>query len=202
MDEASTLKAYVGLMDEIKLRDEIVRTPTRLTPVLHPYVIYELSMLQIRMICELIALGCLVSHGDIPELKTVRVQKAYAADWIMRQLERLHSDFYPRPGPLVDKGGVPHIEPIKTGYLSKTEMIELYGICGRYLHRGSLRTVVLKKKVPSRDFDELQAWRNKIVALLNHHHISLVLTGKQLWCSMDGGGGAVYANIMRDAGPA
>src|SRR5262245_58960282 len=55
--------------------------------------ICEFGFLQLRMLCELIAIGCLTAHGD---LETGKLKKTYEADKIIRRLERLHSEFYPR----------------------------------------------------------------------------------------------------------
>jgi hypothetical protein len=41
------------------------------------------------MLCELIALGCFVAHGDIEATKASSFQKAYKADDILKRLARL-----------------------------------------------------------------------------------------------------------------
>jgi hypothetical protein len=49
----------------------------------------EYGFLQLRMLCELIALGCLVAHGDIEETKAPVLQNEYKAGVIVKRLERL-----------------------------------------------------------------------------------------------------------------
>jgi hypothetical protein len=89
------------------------------------------------MICELIAIGCLVIHGDIPATQSNRVQKAFLADWIMNTLSALHPEFYPVPVEPEDiPGDLPESRDIKSGFLSKEELIKLYHQCGTILHRG------------------------------------------------------------------
>lgn len=55
--------------------------------------IIEFCFLQLRMLCELIALGCLTAHGD---LEAGKLKKSHKADQIIRRLEVLHPDFYPK----------------------------------------------------------------------------------------------------------
>ncbi len=86
----------------------------------------ELCYLQLRMLCELVALGCLLAHGDIEASKSKKFQKGYAADDILKQLEQLHPDFYPHPITCTFSPGNVHIERVQSGYLTKHELITLY----------------------------------------------------------------------------
>jgi len=52
-----------------------------------PQIVREHCYLQLRMICELIAFGCLVAHGEIKEVQQPKLQKEYAANKIMEELE-------------------------------------------------------------------------------------------------------------------
>jgi hypothetical protein len=45
------------------------------------------------MICELIAMGCLVAHGDLDH--ATKLRREWAADRIMEELEKLHPHFFP-----------------------------------------------------------------------------------------------------------
>ena len=45
----------------------------------------------------IIALACLVAHGDVSGAQSAAMRKHYEADWIMDALERLHPEFYPEP---------------------------------------------------------------------------------------------------------
>jgi hypothetical protein len=57
----------------------------------------EFCFLQFRMICEGIALGCLLAHGDMPGTQASRLQREFSAERIMRLLQTLHPKFYPAP---------------------------------------------------------------------------------------------------------
>jgi hypothetical protein len=87
----------------------------------------EFCFLQLRVICELIAVACLVAHRDIAFDRKIR--KEYLAQKIMDQLERLLSDFFPTPLSftfVTSKVGVAIDSPKETT-LTKAELISLYG---------------------------------------------------------------------------
>jgi hypothetical protein len=107
------------------------------------------------MLCELIALSCLVAHGDIQLPRQLR--KAYAADDMLKQLEALHPNYYPRPQRRED-GGPP---PVKF----------------TLVRRIPLQT----------SFPEVEAWQRKIAALLSTHRISLLDGATHILCTMDTG---------------
>jgi hypothetical protein len=61
-------------------------------------IVREVRFLQLRMLCELIALACLMAHGDIPAVQaSKKLSKEYSADKIIGQLDALHPNFYPYP---------------------------------------------------------------------------------------------------------
>jgi hypothetical protein len=90
------LNVYAALMEEIKERvawidwaiDKVSDWPS-------PEAVHEFCYLQLRMICESIALACLIAQGHVGIVKKLR--KEYAADRIIKELEKLHPDFFPRP---------------------------------------------------------------------------------------------------------
>jgi hypothetical protein len=90
----AAMNIYAGLMDEIKARiswidaaiDQTSKWPDRVA-------VYEFSYLQLRMVCESIALGCLIAHGDVGIANKLKTQ--YAADKIIAELGKLHPDVLP-----------------------------------------------------------------------------------------------------------
>ena len=56
----------------------------------------EVCFLQIRMICELLAFACLVAHEDIKAARAPKFTNESHAATILRKLEELHADFFPR----------------------------------------------------------------------------------------------------------
>lgn len=87
----------------------------------------ELGYLQLRMICETIALGCLAVHGEVPGARTAKIRSAHEADKILNSLEGLHPNFYPQPGTRSthpDGGNV--FTPTTAEYMTKPELVRLY----------------------------------------------------------------------------
>ncbi|WP_024573984.1 MULTISPECIES: hypothetical protein [unclassified Afipia] len=180
----ATAELYCDFMEEIKRRTSVIDDILNSKFALPMIVAVEFCYLELRFICELIALASLTAHGDIPGAKAKRLTRAYQADNILRMLEGLHPKFYPTPGRQVrnDKGQVAEIEKVTAPYLTKPELQKLYVECGSFLHRGSLENVVKGKKLPT--FDHLRVWINKVRTLLNHHQIQLADPEWQLWVIM------------------
>jgi hypothetical protein len=91
------LTAYANLMSETKARLSWIAHMVNGQSKLDPVIARESCDLQIRLICELIALCCLVVHGDIEEVKGAKFQKQWSAPELLKGLETLHPHFYPMP---------------------------------------------------------------------------------------------------------
>jgi hypothetical protein len=194
---------YASLMEEIKRRVEVSRNVLNETCPVPQMAAFELCYLQLRKICEVFALGCLVAHGDIPGVRTKLLQKTYSADLIIKQLSALHPRFYPVPSTQrLDPATQRPVEviPITSGYLTRDDLLRLYGECGNYLHRGSIRKLLTKWE-PTLDFNKINTWLDKIVKLLNHHQIQTSHPDKQLWVLMhDKDHGRVHCFVMAKVG--
>jgi hypothetical protein len=199
---AKILEKYCSLMEELKTRHAVVQKvltdAKEGRAVLSPYILGELCFLQLRMMCELIALGCLLVHGDVPATRTNRMQKAHAADWIINRLSELHPSFYPLPGIQVHDaaGHVVSVEPNSKPYLTKADLMRLYAECGGFLHRGTLKDILRANTKPM-NLARIGEWSAKITQLLNHHQIPLVGDQHQIWVIMqEKSGGGVRAHPM------
>jgi hypothetical protein len=167
-------RVYTSIMEEAKFRALSINTLTGSGPALPVPLLREFCFLQLRMLCELIALGCLVAHGDIEDTRSATLQKAYNAGDIVKRLERLHPNFYPSPRKPVFSPGHVHLDDYDHEFLTKDELLTLYGKCGDALHRGSLRQLLDPKNQPPADFRDIQDWGQKILNLLSVHLISRV----------------------------
>jgi len=185
-------------MEEIKRRHSVIAQVLNQTIRMPQMAAFEFCYLQLRKTCEVFALACLAAHGDIPEVRSKLLQKTYSADQIMKQLTLIHPEFYPVPSKqTVDQVTQKPIEvtAITTGFLTKDELLTLYGECGNYLHRGTIRQL-LGKWEPTLDFDKITAWISKIVTLLNHHQIQTSQENRQIWFLMNADDQRVHWSIM------
>src|SRR5262245_38056305 len=96
------LNAYCQLLDEAKHRlaalDILLAGDTEL-PV---GAVHESSYLQLRMLCETIALGCLIAQGD--HQPTRKIKNEYRAGKIIEYMKDVHPEFYPRPAKQTKSG--------------------------------------------------------------------------------------------------
>jgi len=140
----------------------------------------EFVTLQFRKILELIALSSIVSNKE----KYSEVREKFENDWnaknIIRELERINPEFYPRPVSKVtshDPSVNYHFEQIKNGYLTKSAFLKLYEKCGGLLHAenpfGSKKDYASIKQ-------NANEWLNKIQKLLDLHCV-LIYGHEQVW---------------------
>jgi hypothetical protein len=119
---------YASIMEEAKLRLDWINTAASgIITVLPGTPLREFCFLQLRMLCEVIALACLVAHGDIPATRAKRLQREWSPDRILAELEKLHPHFFPQPGregPLI-QGVHRHFETLESGFLTKAELLTL-----------------------------------------------------------------------------
>ena len=165
---------YQDLMVELKARAESINAVTGLSATIPAPLLREYGYLQLRMMCELIALGCLVAHGDIPATHTKSFQKAYDPADIFRKLEALHPDFYPVPIKPEKTPDGWHFDQYDKPYLTKSELIRLYGKCGDVLHKGSVRKLLNGKVQPVVNFDDINEWGQKLLNLVSSHRIGRI----------------------------
>jgi hypothetical protein len=175
--QVKAIDLYAALMREARQRIDavifILDGGTRLPEA----IIRELCYLQFRMLCETIAIGCLVAHGDIVEARIKNFEKEWAADKIMRVLETLKPDFYPQQVTLL-----PNVINANTNpnALTKKELFKLYAQCGEFLHRGRVKKVMQLNPnpfaQPKIDSKDILFWNQKIDDLLGCHIMTLGLT--------------------------
>lgn len=175
MNEFSTdaaLERYLPLMHELAIRIDLVAHACdgklNMTP---PYA-REYSYLQFRRICELIALGCLLLHGDLPVTQTQSTRKVWNAEKIMKILHMNHPHSFPQS---VIREKLPEGWSIKANSkpnaLTREEFKILYSECGEILHRGTIRSLEEAGSITKEDYDKVIYWQRKIVDLMNEHLI-------------------------------
>ncbi len=177
---------YRELMTEIWHRAEFIRQFLAI-PQLGIYNVTRIESicLQVRMILENIALGCLVANGEHLDSLPRRIKKAYHADIILRRLDTIVPECYPQPLVLVDRKPDASIaskdidldryigewvEPPPDEWLNRTEFRKVYGCIGNILHARSPLGIS-----PDMAFYEEMAaqWFHKIVRLVTHHKIAI-----------------------------
>ena len=173
---------YSALMDEFKGRLSCINHASQGRTGFPPLVNREFIYLQVRMICEVVALSCLVAHGDISVLQPHKLGRSYSADDILERMSRLRAHFFPIPitREWLNPGAPLHkrhyqITAVDPSPLAKADLLALYGDTHRYLHRGSLKTLLAASASPAKpvDVSDLLQRAQKISDLLSHHLIAI-----------------------------
>lgn len=190
------MAVYRGLLVEIKYRTEAIDLVLQGRIILRGKIAEELCYLQLRMICEIIAVGCLIIHGQMSAIKS-DLLKTYKADWIMSEMAKLHPKFFPAPLENKDADTNPPSWIYKTtGFLTRADLATLWNKhAGSRLHRGNARNILKNDK--ALEFTEIRQWRDKIVNLLNRHTISSPDDQYICYFIMDNGKGEVASNLFR-----
>jgi hypothetical protein len=181
---------YAQLMEHVKWRmlaihqiiTDIVNNPNHPGGLLN----FELCALQIRKVCETLALAVLVAHQQISEATTNRFRDKWNADAILGMLAKINENSFPmkviRKDP-VTEGAQHHLEIIEDAVLTQQQLQRIYTRCGDFLHIGSLDSL-LKEKRPTFRSSELIEWNNLLTDLLQTHIIALPEFKKILFCAM------------------
>jgi hypothetical protein len=157
-------------MHELATRVDLVARACDGRLSLTPPYAREYCYLQFRRICELIALGCLQLHGDLPVVQTSAARKEWNAERIMKLLQRHHPHSFPQSLTRSKVGNRWKLEAnSKTNALTFSEFKVLYAKCGELLHRGTIRTMDAEAQIEKAEYDEVVSWSLKIIDLLNEH---------------------------------
>ena len=176
---------YADCMEEIKRRTEVIQGFLR--HEFHAkYVMTtaESIGLQLRKTLELIALASLVANRTEYEKYRANFHRDWNGKRILETLSKANPNFYPQPSKQVvnpETGKVESLKAVTTGYLSESDYVELYDICGAILHAYNPFSPMPNVQ---QFLDSVPAWLRKIMNLLNHHTVQLIDPDKQLWVLM------------------
>lgn len=184
--QQKALEVYASLMEEVKVRELSARKVIDGDLELPATLGREYCFLQVRMIIETIALGCLVVHGDIPATQTTKFAGAYSADHIMKMLEGLHRGFYPEPVQMTTSAmanGIKHHHlEFLANPLPKKQMEKHYARCGDVLHRGTVKKLQKGSRTETLDLNEPNGMLTDIRKLLEQHSMSLFFPNIKFVC--------------------
>jgi hypothetical protein len=196
---------YNDMMGEAKMRFDAIKALTDQagTGAIPGLFAQECVYLQLRMLCELVAVACLVAHGDITA--TARLKDNWRADRIFKELQKLHQDFFPKPleGKVikVEADGRKHLHftPITSGTFTREELVALYQRCGEQLHLGSLNKLLYadRKVDPAAVIDAAA----RLATLLRLHRIAMI-DGKQFVSMLESHDGRPQTIIAEPQGAA
>ena len=182
---------YRELMRGIKRRKEYIDA-LRANPGLAVFnwTYMESICLQIRMMLEHIAFACLVANGEKLDELPKKIGKQYHADDILKLLDGVHPECFPKPTLLVEDREAQSSPEVKEAlrrfpqgnlrgrwvdrpegdWLTRAEFRQVYGRLGQVLHARN----PLGSQVEFEYYDRMTPqWEQRIVNLLRYHEIAV-----------------------------
>ncbi|MDT0576996.1 hypothetical protein RM533_12540 [Croceicoccus sp. F390] len=164
------LRIYRDLMEELKLRvNFVICLPQDIS---YPDLFrFELCQVQVRKVCEIIAIGCLSVHDEFSNI-TADDLAIWTAPDIFKKLKKVNSNYFPEAVNIQQtRPSQTTIFELKNSYLSKVELVKVHGRSGNYLHRGSLKRLLGGENWhPEVDFRDAVAFCHKVKETLSPYH--------------------------------
>lgn len=167
---------YSGFMNEIQLRMVALRANLeRLRSDLQnpwAFAYGEFCFLQIRLICEGLALAALSVHHDLPGAHTSRILKEWRAGDLFDRLSLINPHCFPTPVRATQGAGQLHFADVPGPHLDRAGLSEIYDYCGHILHRGGLKNYLAGKR-KSASVERIHRFLEDINNLLGEHVVLL-----------------------------
>lgn len=201
---------YANLMEEARYRVEAMNDALSGRLKLPDMILEEFIYLQLRLLCEIIALGCLIAAGNFTQAQLTKLRDEYDADTIIKSLAPLSDTFFPDPirievrppSPGNPKGSV-HISKAPDGsFLTKDKLLSLYGRTGNYLHRGRLKRLQSRPPYTAVNLASATADARKMLGLIDQHRIRSPDNLRHWYFALKGPDGKVLAFDTLSPSPA
>lgn len=187
------------LMEEIKERRDAAITTLAKAHHTNPpynYLDIEFCYLQVRRICEILAIAALIAHNEIDSFRANKFIKAWNADDLFTKLASVNTTAFPRAARFEaeEEAGVFVATIENEGYLTREAFTQIYHQCSAGLHAGTLKRL-LDYGPKQYNVKDVISWLDEIVRLLNIHVVVLP-NGKMMSVEMIGGyNGSVICHL-------
>lgn len=168
------MNAYISIMEEIIKRTDVIRGLfNKEINMVYNDIQAETIALQIRMIIESIALASLSANKSLFEQEGDKFKEFWKADLIFRDIEKKNLNFYPQPVKEQPSKipNVPEIIEIKTGFMTRSEIIKVHSKCCDILHA---KNPYGRSRDRKTFLAQVPQWLTLIINLLNSHKIRLL----------------------------
>ena len=200
--DKTTITQYASFMEEIKTRLDavhpIVRTLGKDGGTPTDFLQAEFCLLQVRFVCELIALASLVAHHPLGVPKDLL--KLWNAERIFRDLEEVNEHCFPKHATINRSDNGVHVK-VTRDIMDRADLQKIYSQCGEMLHRGMIKHVISGKD-RIYDLQKIDVWMSQIGRLLSTHAIMMLDTGVVLIVNMTGGANNSVHVALAKGGPA
>lgn len=166
---------YVALMRDVVVRSDAIDAIIDCPGALPPRLVREFCYLQIRMMCELVALGCVVVHDQLPAAEVKKLRKQYHPDKIIAKISEYEPQFFPNAVKRVDQmsDGSKQIALYEPPLMTPKDLTRMWGKTGDVLHLGGVNRAREQTAVDPRH-TEVKLMQRRLLDLLNDHVILTV----------------------------
>jgi hypothetical protein len=192
-------KLYLHCMLEIKER--LAAMDTILLAPMRPLFKHESCLLQLRHICELIAIACLAAQGDFETQRAFTEE--YSPPKIFSALRKLYEHFFPQPCDYRYEPGDPGQHYLTASNnpdaYRERDITNLWNQAGDHLHRASVKKYLATTFNPPPSLTRIERHMKGIRSLLQTHAISVQHGETQpvlLQVMLEDPGGAMHAAFL------
>lgn len=183
---------YCALMLDVRTRNDAINAIILDPGSLPPRLVREFCYLQLRMIAELVALGCVVLHDQLPASDVKRLRKAYHPNEILSTIEGYEPGFFPRAVDYIHEVEPGHKEvvPVDPPVMTAAELKRMWGRTGDVLHWGTVKKMREQTVVDEKHTD-VRLMQRRFLDLLSIHFVLTAKETQPFICqlnSADGGG--------------
>ena len=159
-------KVYLHCMAEIKKRLLVIEKVSG--EDMQTLFANEICYLELRFICELIAIACLTAQGDF---KTQRAfTEEYSPPKIFAALREIYPQFFPKDAEVISEPGRHHVQSQhKPDAYGESDIVSLWHQAGTHLHRASVNHYLKKTFKSPPDLSSVRDHVVGIVRLLESH---------------------------------
>lgn len=183
-------RVYADLMEDLKVRLSFLREMLGAIAARadepRAYLKAESCFLQVRYICELVALSSLCANERFG--LTSRLLKSWHAGEIFADLTRINPVGFPRAINVTRENGALSVEVRPDQPLTQDALVAMYNKCGSVLHRGMLKHII-KGDDRLYDLEEINRWAQRLIDLLASHTAMVPHGNRVLLVNMNFGTG-------------
>lgn len=180
--QQEVINTYHALMSDLCVRNTALNSLLENRGGLPPSIVRECAYLQLRMMVELVALGCVVAHDDVTQSRLKELRKTYHAAQILDRLEGYDTSFFPQAVLRERVGDGYHLTRV-IGTLEKPELKKMWEACGRYLHRGSVNQLPAIQPV-QKGYEDVRHHQVRLIELLKEHTIVVARNSQAILCRL------------------
>lgn len=195
---------YCALMLDVRTRNDAINAIISDPGAMPPRLVREFCYLQLRMIAELVALGCVVLHDQLPAAQVKRLRREYHPDKTLGLIEGYEPGFFPRAVDYIHEVAQGHKEvvPIEPPVMTAGDLRRMWGRTGDVLHWGTVKKMREQTVVDPKHVD-VRLMQRRFLDLLSVHFVMTAQETQPFICQLNSadGGGVKMIAIGQQIGP-